>query len=99
MRIVHIKNRTASASRLDWGAQINRPNAFGGEALQKQIIFGRSARILRSNRQVVPINARGVRRGRDQKTDAAGSKLVVHSREQIGRLSHRRAGENKPSAL
>src|SRR5277367_6295030 len=86
MRIVHIKNRTASASFLEYGAQIDSRNSFRSEVRQKQIVFGRPACILRPNRQVVRINARGARRGGDQKTDGASSKIFVHPREQIGQL-------------
>src|SRR5277367_6528297 len=36
MRIVHIKDRAASASSLDWGAQIDSRNSFRGEVRQRR---------------------------------------------------------------
>ena len=53
MRIMHKRHRAASASSLEYGAQIDGRHAFRGEARQKQIIFGRPACILRPMRQVV----------------------------------------------
>ena len=67
MRIMHIVDRTARASRFDRGAQIDSRNAFHGEVRQKQVVFGRPAWILRPKRQVVLINARGARRGATKK--------------------------------